>query len=438
MGRETRELAGRLAESAYVSPDQLAALQFEKLKTLLAIARSSCPYYQSSDYLAADSIESLTDVNRLPLIDRPILRRHAEDMCRQPAPVRRLRDQTRGSTGERLVYFWDRHRQAWDKANRLRGHAWHGFDTGDRELHLWPIDPPVDFGGRCRLAVRRGRDAILGECQVDSLSTTDLEPDLFWRRVGRFDPDCMTAFPSALAEVIQRDPAAARQARLPSLRAIFLTGEVLHPWQRALIGQTLRASCFESYGVQEAGAIAYECPNGAWHLCAESVLVEFLLGNRAARPGELAEVVVTGLESHSMPLIRYRTGDIVRYDDRECGCGLTLPTMPPVLGRVPDFMIADDGAWIEPLRCVEALESVLIPGRFQVRQNEIGAITILLVDHHAPADGLPGEVGLALSSLFGHRVACSFERTARLQRTEFGKCRYVCSSRATARESRDS
>lgn len=445
MRRETVQLAKHLIMDDRQSPSAVTAMQRGKLAAILGHARRACVHYKDSRYRAledaiaalrnrdgADPVELLAGI---PLLSRAAIRSHAGEMRWENGPRRVLIDHTRGSTDERLAYYWDRSRQAWDKAQRIRGHHGLGFTIGDRELHLWPIDPPVDFGGWVRHGLRRLRDLALGELQVDwPGGTKEISGDVaaaFWRNVLRCRPSRLSAFPSALSTMIEADVEGAQACARQTLRTVFLTGEVTHEWQRRLISRTLGARCAESYGVQEAGAIAYECAHGRWHVCSESVFVEFVRGGRAGRRGELAEVVVTGLESFAMPLVRYCTGDVVRVEETECKCGSGRPVMPRVLGRARDFLMTDKGEWIEPARTVEALSPILGEGRFQLRQSDVGSIEISVLNDGKISADRAWRVREALEAMMNERAALSLRPVDALDRTEFGKCRYVRSDRCT-------
>src|SRR5204863_5458654 len=191
---------------------------------------------------------------------------------------------------------------------------------------------------KIREMLRARRDALVGDLLIDS---NDSAPaSAIWQGWRHFDPTRITAFPSRLCEVIQSARRQGCRLFSPSLRCVFLTGEVTHDWQRSLIERELGVATAQSYGVQESGAIAFACEQGAWHTCAESIIVEFVRDGRPARPGELAELVVTSLVNRTMPLIRYRTGDLVRAaDPMPCRCHRGLPVMPPILGRFGDFLV---------------------------------------------------------------------------------------------------
>ena len=57
-----------------------------------------------------------------------------------------------------------------------------------------------------------------------------------------------------------------------------------------------------------------------------------------APPGEMGEVVLTGLVNYAMPLIRYRVGDTARFATESCPCGRGMPVIEEIGGRLDDFV----------------------------------------------------------------------------------------------------
>lgn len=439
MGRRTFALAERLANTEHWPPEKLRALQLGKLQRLADHAVRHCPFYAGRGLPPSQTLRGLTDLGVFSLLTRDDLRCAAPRMCWQGMPGRRLIDHSRGTTEERLAYYWDRRRQAWDKANRLRAQGWHGFTVSDRELHLWPVDPPQTPLAAMKQWVRSQRDRLLGELQIDCLQAFRDRLALTWRDWRRFNPTRVTAYPSALARLIREGRQAGCRVGNPALRKVFLTGEVVFDWQRRLIETELGVPTAEMYGVQEVGAIAFTCEYGAWHIAAESVIIEYVRNGRPARPGELAEVVATSLESLAMPMIRYCTGDIVRVDSRRqpgggdasgrCSCGRGLPVMPPLLGRAGDFLATEDGRWIEPRTVIARLGEALEDGTFQVEQDREGSIEIRVTPSARLRNGWSHAARTVLHETVGPAVRCEVREVSALQRSPFGKCRYIRSQR---------
>ena len=90
---------------------------------------------------------------------------------------------------------------------------------------------------------------------------------------------------------------------------------------------------------RERAWIACDCEAcDGHHVAAESYIVEVLEDGKPAPPGEEGDVVITDLNSFSVPLIRYQVGDrAVAIDDTACACGRGLPRIGrgsrPAAGR---------------------------------------------------------------------------------------------------------
>lgn len=113
-----------------------------------------------------------------------------------------------------------------------------------------------------------------------------------------------------------------------SLRALGWTGWRFGDRQDRLWPK----AAIESYGCPELSGIAHECEaHDGHHVAAESYIVEVVNGHLPARPGEEGEIVVTDLNSFSVPLIRYRTGDrATAMEQTACRCGRGLPKLAAI------------------------------------------------------------------------------------------------------------
>lgn len=432
LGRPTFHLADRLEVSQWSSPRELQALQLRKLRRLVGHAAQNSPYYRGLAELPIENLDSLDDLLRLPLLTRHALRAHADELRWPDAPHRVLTDRTHGTSDAVFPFYTDRRRQAWDKANRLRGHRWLGFAIGDRELHLWPVDPPRTLRAKVCEQIRQCRDRLLNELQIDNLRLDDGNVNRAWADWVNFNPQRLTAYPSSLVRFLEATAASRKRETPSALRTIFLTGEVTFPWQREIIIRALGAPVVECYGLQEVGAISFECEHGSWHVSAESILLEVIRDGRPAADGEYGEVVATTLDSLTMPVIRYCTGDVVRAASMNCRCGRGLPVMPPVLGRVDDFLETDDGRLIAPAEAVAALSDVIENGTWQIRQAAGGDLELRVVETRQRRRDWPSLAIERLAKLIGRAFACTIVSVHDLERTSFGKCRYVQSRRTRA------
>ena len=105
------------------------------------------------------------------------------------------------------------------------------------------------------------------------------------------------------------------------------------------------AAVFDHHGMTEVGPVTYQCPArpGALHVLESAYLPE-VLSPHSETPvpaGETGELVLTTLDRVGSPLLRYRTGDLVKPRRRSvCACGRhELALDGGILGRSDDMVV---------------------------------------------------------------------------------------------------
>src|SRR3989454_494956 len=148
---------------------------------------------------------------------------------------------------------------------------------------------------------------------------------------------------------------------------------------RAKIETAFGAKAYDLPGLTEIAAWGFECDarSGLTHVnedyCYPEVLDE---QDRPVRPGERGELVFTSLYRKAMPLLRYRTRDVVQVADRRCPCGRTLVAFEGgVLARLDDMKKIRGGV-VYPR-----------PGGELVRpHNDVGEVQIVFRRHEGLDD----------------------------------------------------
>jgi len=105
------------------------------------------------------------------------------------------------------------------------------------------------------------------------------------------------------------------------------------------------ATVFDHHGMTEVGPVTYQCPAGpgVLHILESAYWPEVIdpqTGQRV-RAGEVGELVLTTLDRIGSPLVRYRTGDLVKPRERQtCACGRhELALEGGILGRTDDMVV---------------------------------------------------------------------------------------------------
>ncbi len=138
------------------------------------------------------------------------------------------------------------------------------------------------------------------------------------------------------------------------------------PWteeMRVEIERALGLRAVNFYGLSEmcGPGVAAEClvARSGLHVQEDHFLLEVIDpgdGDRVAAGGE-GELVLTTLTKEAMPLIRYRTGDLVSVTGEPCRCGRTTVRLTALRGRRDDMLIVR-GVNVHPSHVEQLLLSV--------------------------------------------------------------------------------
>ena len=425
-GHDTLAVRRRLERTQWWTREQLAALQLERLRALLADAGRHVPYYRELFArlgFEPAGIASLADLQRLPLLDKPLVRAHTEQLKHERA--RHLaRFNTGGSSGEPLVFYIGRERVSHDVAAKWRATRWWGVDIGDPEIVVW--GSPIELGAQDR--VRALRDRLLRTELLPAFEMSERKLDGFVAAIRRRRPKMLFGYPSALGHIARHAEARGQRMDDLAIAVAFVTSERLYDEQRAAIARVFGCRVANGYGGRDAGFIAHECPAGGMHLTAEDVIVEIVdAAGRVLGPGEAGEIVVTHLATRDFPFVRYRTGDVAVLGDEQCACGRGLPVLNEIQGRTTDFVVAADGTVMHGLALVYVLRDLPEIRQFKIVQESREELRVLVVAEAAFDAAAEARVVAQLGARLGQPVRVRVERVAEIAPERSGKYRYVVS-----------
>ena len=169
---------------------------------------------------------------------------------------------------------------------------------------------------------------------------------------------------------------------------IVTTSEILTDVDRNAIADAFGVPVYDSYGLREGGLVGHECDRFTMHCIDEQLILETIDPETLQPTAGEGELVLTNIASKVMPMIRYRTGDIVTLSNASCGCGRNLSSVRISGGRVADFVVTADGTWIPGYAFIYICRSVKGIVKFQVHQQRQGSLRVLLAtDGNFPPDG---------------------------------------------------
>ncbi|WP_256205434.1 phenylacetate--CoA ligase family protein [Nitrosomonas cryotolerans] len=406
--------------------DRLYDFQLSRLRSFLSRVQTRVPYYQQLftelDFNAA-SIQSLTDLERLPRLNKSIIRANLEALKSSQAQDL-ARFNTGGSSGEPLIFFIGKRRISHDIAAKWRATRWWNVDIGDPEIVIW--GSPIELGAQDRL--RRIRDRILKTKLLPAFEMSEQKLDQFLAEIRIMRPKMLFGYPSALSHIARHAEAKGQRMDDLGIRVAFVTSERLYDEQRQQISKIFNCPVANGYGARDAGFIAHECPQGGMHITAEDILVEIVdtQGNTLP-PGQAGEIVVTHFATDDFPFIRYQTGDMGVLDSQACACGRGLPLIREIQGRSTDFVVTQDGTVMHGLALIYILRDLPQVDAFKIIQESKNLTTVWLVTKTNLDSELVRRIEQAFKARLGQKVNILVERVAQIPPEKSGKFRYVMS-----------
>jgi len=399
-------------EIMQLDPAGRQRFQEQRLRELVRYAYENVGLYRRKWRQAGvhpDEIRTLADLRRLPLVTKDDFRQSPpEDILSKGF---RARDcfvlSTSGSTGSPARFYVDEGRALIDFALSLPKYM--------------AAMPPVaatsvirDFLVRRHItfmAIVVTREYLyhqmfwlMKHTVVDSLEP----PEVHIRAINRKKPRYLSTYPSTLRNLCT--VAQERGIRMHRPQVILVSGEVVDRHLRDLVRRTFGTEPLDVYGSTEIGYAAAECSrHEGLHVFTWKVLVELLDEQGEDVPaGRTGRVVVTDLFSRATPIIRYAgLGDYAVRREGQCSCGLALPRLARIEGRVVDTVVLPDGQTVHPYHLTLALEDTPHLGKFQIRQEQPDYLRVLLVKDRTPE---ARTVSFAPDGPLGREILARFQR----------------------------
>ncbi len=408
-----------LQTTQWLSSSGLAEYQFARLRQLLEFAYAHVPYYREimdERELPPRRVQSPSDLERLPLLTRDLIRTRFEALrARARLPGVHARS-SGGSTGTPVTVLVDMGRMGIAEAARLRAHRWFGLRPGDREVVLW--GSPIELTNQDR--VRQWRDWFLNSRLLSAFDMGESTLSQHMEAIRQHRPVKMYGYASAfylLARYAERESLAPP----PGLRAVFTTAEPLFDFQRKAIQAAFGCPVGVEYGCRDGGLVALECPEGGFHVFAEGMHVEILNPDADGR----GEIILTNLDSHALPIIRYRTGDIGSIDPTPCRCGRGLPRLRAVEGRRTDFLVTPSGRVLHALSAIYILRELPTVREFRIVQEAVDHLVVHLVPTRPLEKAEGAGIRAQFAAVFGPEMRVDVLESGTLPRSPSGKFRYV-------------
>lgn len=374
-GRAFEAVVSQVSESQWWQSQQLHDFHARMLEMIVRTAAKDVPYYRERYQALGVDIDKLKfpgDIARLPLITKPDLREGARSFMSESARRPLFPGTTSGTTGAPLKLYQDLAAINRENAFIWRQLEWAGLRRGDRRAWMrGDMIVPAAQQEPPYWRLNKAENMLM----LSSYHLSESAAPAYVQALARFDPVVIQAYPSSIGFLAQWMSSTGVQYRGRSLVSIVTSSETLTDVQRREIELAFGCRVFDWYGHFERVAAIGTCEQGRYHLMSDYSFVEMLPGDEDG----LFELVGTGFNNLSMPLIRYRCGDFVRPAPagQSCACGRSFPLIEQVLGRDDDVVRLPGGRSVGRLHHIfNDVDGIL---EAQIRQEQLDAVTILAV-----------------------------------------------------------
>jgi phenylacetate-CoA ligase len=363
----------------WLAPEQIAALQWERLKRLLEHCQREVPYYRRRwrelGITPAD-IRNLDDYAQLPVLTKADIRAHADELKADSWRDRLMYKATGGSTGEPMRFGFTRESNDRRTAVMWRGYEWAESRMGRRTLFLW--GGAVGEPSRLHQFKDRLYNAAFARRVLNSFSMTEANMAGFADAIDAYRPEVIVAYVGPLLRLAQWLIESGRRIHRP--QTIIGAAEALHEFQRRIIEQAFGCPAYNTYGCREFMLIAAECEKRCGlHVNTDHLVVELRKPAAASADTQTGEVVITDLFNYGMPFVRYVNGDMATASSTRCECGRGLPLLSRVDGRVLDAIRTPAGHILPGEFFPHMLKDVPGLERFQVVQRRLDQLDLAMV-----------------------------------------------------------
>lgn len=371
-----------IPEIEKASKEEIKTFQEEKLKETLQYLAENSPFYQNlfrENNIAVSEIKSLEDLKKIPFTTKDDLQKYNDDfLC---VPKTEIIDYvtTSGTLGDPVIFALtdnDLERLAFNEAISF---ACCGVSKEDTLQLMTTMDRRFMAGLAYFLGARKLGAGII---RVGSGI-----PELQWDSILKFKPTYLITVPSFLLKLIEYAQQHEIDLKSTGVKAAICIGEPIREQDFSLnilakkIKKDWNIALFSTYASTEMSTAFNECEmhNGGHHH-PELIIAEILdENNLPVSDGEVGELTITTLGVEAMPLLRFKTGDMVQAYNEPCNCGRNTMRLGPVVGRKKQ-MIKYKGTTLYPpamyniLNDFSEVESYVI----EIFHNELGTDEILI------------------------------------------------------------
>lgn len=364
------------------SSHDIKIFQEEKLQELLVYLEANSPFYQrlfKENNIQISEIQTLEDLQKIPTTSKNDIQQNNDDFFCIPQNQIVDYSTTSGTLGDPVTFGLsdnDLERLAYNEAISF---ACAGIQKGDVVQMITTIDKRFMAGLAYFLGLRKmGASVVRMGPGI---------PELQWDSIFRYQPKYLITVPSFLLKMIDYAEKHGIDYKNSSVFGAVCIGESIknQNFTDNILSQKIKEKwniqLYSTYASTEMSTAFTECEHQVGgHQHPELIITEILddEGN-PAKDGESGELTITTLGVEALPLLRFKTGDLVKAHYEPCQCGRNTMRLGPVVGRKQQ-MIKYKGTTLYPPTMNDILNDFegILCYQIVIQSNEIGLDEIII------------------------------------------------------------
>ena len=319
------------------SKEQLLEYQFDEMKKLLLYVNEHSKFYHDLyKGIDIDNIKTVEDIKLLPIVTKEMLRKNIDDVITIPKKGA-VADHTGGTTGKSLIVY----NRVEDIQKRMAVLDFFKLKNGFENIKM----KKATFMGKHIVPPTQKKKVFwrynkpIKQMLYSSFHLTEENIPYYIESLNNFKPEAIDGFVSSIYEIafyIKR-----KNVKLEfQPKVIFPTSETLTEEHRKTIEEAFNCRVRDQYASSEGAPFVWECEYGNLHYDITTGVIENIDNSN--------EILVTSFLNYGTPLIRYRIGDSMVFEEpnKMCECGFNTPLIKSIEGRKVDYLYSTKGAKI--------------------------------------------------------------------------------------------
>lgn len=369
------------------SEEDLIKHQNIKLNKLLEYTIQNVPFYKNIDKVT---------LNEFPVMTKELWRNSFQDLISDLVDSQDLISyKSSGSSGIQSEILMSKFEQGRIRALQVHWWKWTGFNIGMSHLQTGITFPRPIF--------KKCKDFLFGTFYVSAFSLSNKDIHGIVKKIKRRGIKTIVGYPSSINVIAEH---ILEHNILIKLDRFISLGDKLFDNYKVNIKNAFHCKIYDTYGANEGLLIACQKDLEYKYIMTPHVYLEILDDkNRPVADGEMGNVVVTRLDGYSMPLIRYKLGDLAiklprsEYPEKR---ELNYPLLKKIVGRETDIVKLPDGKILIVHSFTGIFEYIEEIQQFMIIQKELNGIEV----HYIPRKSFTPSVLTNLDTQLHNIINC--------------------------------